>query len=182
MTKITEYNELKHGARAIATIKGVRVRKARISIDQNGNAFICQDSVRGQSTENMFNFKYAIMFASKGEGLNSWENSLVRDLFIEESGDSRETITWDNLEEGDILIDPAGKDEHTVLSVFKKLLFISKPAKPEEFGKVLTISEAKQQKITIKQKEAMPNEIIIINDKVISTTKEKIKEVEKILK
>lgn len=102
----------KHNDKVTCTIKGVDITDARISINKDGTPFICQNEWNGSKADDKLGYKY------------SWElekdftNYDVKNLKLAER-----IITWDTLQEGDVMLDSIGF-ERIVLGMCGKVIFL----------------------------------------------------------
>ncbi|MFA7663079.1 MAG: hypothetical protein WCX88_04155 [Patescibacteria group bacterium] len=51
--------KFKHGQKVECSIGGVTIKDAKISIDESGTPYICQDYKHGSDTENKLGYKYS---------------------------------------------------------------------------------------------------------------------------
>ena len=78
MAKLTKYEELKHGMRVRCKIQGEQVYDCKLSIDRNGDVFVCQNKMDcNDFTEDQIGYKYASCIAFKNENLEAWFTGLT---------------------------------------------------------------------------------------------------------
>jgi len=107
--KITKQSQLKHGMRVKCRIKRILADDARISIDECGDVFICQNVRDGVNTDDKLGYEYAWNITDNYGDLDLDGISIkVTDL------ESVEGLRA--MKVGDIIIDEEG-DEATVLAV-----------------------------------------------------------------
>jgi len=91
----------KHNDKVTCTIDGTKITDARISINEDGYPYICQNERKGGQADNLLDYKYSW-------ALNrDFTDSVVTDLKLAEK-------TWDNLQYGDQITDSDG-DIRTIL-------------------------------------------------------------------
>ena len=100
-----------HNQQVTCRIQSTDITDARISIDRDGKAFICQNSEDGCDAENKLGYKY------------SW---ILEKDFTRASVSNLKPLTkcWDNLETGDILVGQDGKTR-CVMEVMNTIVFVS---------------------------------------------------------
>ena len=90
--------EFKHGDRVKCTIKGVDIKDAKISIDEDGTPFICQHRKRGLYAEDTLGYRFSWRLSKEFEdrgvtNLQSAEKSFdypeVGDEYVDADGESR---------------------------------------------------------------------------------------------
>jgi len=116
----------KHGDKVTCYIDGVYINDARISINTepdslNAVIHICQNIKDGHSIDDKLGYKYSWSinndFSSK---LNKSGTIQVTDLKL---ADTRTEITWDNLQEGDVIVDKGGDECTADTVVNNKIVF-----------------------------------------------------------
>ena len=141
----------KHNEKVTCEIYGTKITDARISIDSNGDPFICQNERDGNDAENKLGYKY------------SW--ALGKDLTEYGITNLRSAIkSFDNPQEGDEYKDSGGFSRW-VLGVCGRGILISEPRNKNRFGSVLMKEELINIGYTIVQDEPepKPEEIIEVD-------------------
>lgn len=77
--KLTKYSELKHGMRVRCKIDGVQVDDAKLSVDADGQVYVCQDVADGADAEDKLGYEYSWCLGFKGRNIGRW-TSMVTDL------------------------------------------------------------------------------------------------------
>ena len=77
MPKITKYSELRHGMRVKCEITDTYIDDAKLSIDDNGNVWICQNERDGCDAVNKLNYRYSWFLTTRNR--KKWADS-VEDL------------------------------------------------------------------------------------------------------
>lgn len=135
-TTTIPYSRFKHGQRVTCKIKKRSeypkyISDAKISIDEDGSLFICQNMCRGLSADNKLGYEY------------SWNITIGKKDFTEGGDDVTELKildrTMDDLEIGDEINTPTGNK--TVLAVCGKLFFLSKTSLPDQLDDGYTLAE-----------------------------------------
>lgn len=107
----------KHGDKVTCYIDGVYINDARISINMGSRMYICNNIVGNTTSycncEDMLGYKYSYDFYTN--------MNIITDLKL---ADTRTEITWDNLQDGDVVIDEDG-DECVALGVCGRIIFLS---------------------------------------------------------
>jgi hypothetical protein len=70
--KLTKYNQLTHNMKVTCTINGIKIDDAKLSIDDDGEVFICQDYKDGCNTENKLGYKFSWYLANKNDNIDNW--------------------------------------------------------------------------------------------------------------
>ena len=96
----------KHNQKVTCEIDGIKITDAKISIDESGNPFICQNEVDGSEAEDKLGYKYSWLLTKDFTSID------VKNL-----KPVKETIR--DIEIGDILIRDG--DEQMVLDVREKI-------------------------------------------------------------
>jgi hypothetical protein len=104
--------KFKHGDKVTCTIDGRKITDARISIDPNEDAFICQNVRDGARARDLLGYKYSYYIGC------DFSNPGVEDLKLVEK-------TLDNVEVGDMLVNKS-REEHKVLGVCGEIVFLSR--------------------------------------------------------
>ena len=110
--------QMKHNQKVTCEINGIKITDARISIDEYGTPYICQNEKSGAYTEDKLGYNY------------SWQ--LNRDF-------TQWTVTnlrpagkdWDNLQIGDEI--GHRHEKRTVLGVCGRVIFISWPCNKDRY-------------------------------------------------
>jgi len=106
----------KHGDKVTCYIGGVYIEYAQISIDPDDRPYICQNIFDGDDAQDKLGYKYSY-------SLNyDFTHSLnrVTDLKL---ANTRTEITWDNLQEGDVIVDKGGDECTADTVVNNKIVF-----------------------------------------------------------
>jgi len=146
--KLTKYSQLKHGMRVKCEINGTKIDDARLSIDDYGKVFICQNLKDGQSVDNRLGYRYSWKFSFKNENIANWISGITNLESIEDSGSMRV---------GDIVIDNEGF-ERKVLEVLPNMfaysyILDSYINNVEGFANWITFSKAKKSGWKLKDQE-----------------------------
>lgn len=125
------YSKFKHGQRITCKIrKGAEYPKyisdAKISIDEDGSLFICQNVCSGLRADKKLGYDY------------SWNITVGKKDFTE-GGDGVTEINFLDLEIGDVINTPTG--DKTVLAVCGRLFFLSKTSLPDQLDDGYTMEE-----------------------------------------
>jgi hypothetical protein len=146
--KTIPYNKFKHDQRVTCEINGVKIDDAKISIDNDGMIYICQNYVDGGTTINKLGYKFTY-YTSISEESDDLDDRVYRIKNIHFL-----PRTLDDLEEGDVLVDVAGDGyEKTVLGVCGKVFFLSQTFSHESFDTGYTVEDLKIYGWTIKQEQ-----------------------------
>jgi hypothetical protein len=87
--KLTNYSQLKHGMRVRCYISGLKIDDARLSINPDGNVYICQNQILNATyTVDTFGYMHAYWLCHKNAGWRIW-HILVTNL---ESIDEEPTL------------------------------------------------------------------------------------------
>ena len=81
-------------------IGGKKIEDARLSIDEDGRVYICQNEMSGSKGDELFGYTYSWFFAYKGGYYEDWSD--VKNIH------SVEEKALDNLEVGDVLANDDG--------------------------------------------------------------------------
>lgn len=127
----------KHGDYVTCTIDGINITDARISIDNAGNPFICQDIKDGYDADDKLGYKY------------SW--CIEKDFTCYGVTNLKlKTMTLDDIKEGDVIYNAAG-NERTVLVRMNQVVILGRK---ENYGifaiPTYTIDELKYKGYTLK--------------------------------
>ena len=98
----------KHNDGVTCSIKGTKITNARISIDEDGTPYICQNEQNGGQAENKLGYKYSWALE------RDFTDSLVTNLKLAEDKSEK---TWDNLDYGDVIEGPI-ENQRTILVAF----------------------------------------------------------------
>lgn len=113
--KITDYNDLKHGMKVTAIIHGIHIYDAKISINKNGDAYVCQDTFdEGSGCDDKLGYKCGCVMI-RNEHNDSWIGNVNEVNIVE-------TLT--NLKYGDILKSKDGKHKK-ILGICGEIYFLS---------------------------------------------------------
>ena len=139
----------KHNEKVTCEINGTKITDARISIDSNGDPFICQNEEDGVNAENKLGYKY------------SW--SLGRDFTNKNVTNLRSAIkSFDNPQEGDEYKNSEG-DSRWVLNVGGRVILLSGLRNKDTFGSGYTKEDLIRLGYTIVQDKPEPEEIIEVD-------------------
>lgn len=133
--ELTKYSQLRHGMKVWCEIHGTEIKDVKISIDEGGAAYVCQNVVPGVNAQNKLGYKYSWVFADKDEDIEEWECGVKNLRTAEKTLDDFST-----LEIGDVLVDRDG-DERTILDVREKIVGLSTLGDGERFGVFCTKAE-----------------------------------------
>lgn len=147
--KLTKYSQLKHGMRVKCKVDGTRIDDGRISIDDDGKAYVCQNSIGGLGAKELFGYKYSWWLAEKYKDPDQWSD-YVTDL------ESIEGIRA--VKVGDIVI---GRDgwERKVVEVWENSVLLGKFDDFEAAGFAYTFEELKRCNFKIKGQEEVEEEL-----------------------
>ena len=138
--KLTKYKDLKHGMYVTCEIGGKKIEDARLSIDEDGRVYICQNEMSGSKGDELFGYKYSWFMAYKGGYYEDWSD--VKNIH------SVEEKTLDNLKKGDVLANDDG-DLVTIegLSYYTNQGYCSaKDLKDEGFQMATILTKAEAEK------------------------------------
>lgn len=144
--KTIPYKKFKHGMKVTCTIDGTKIEDAKISINDSGEVFICQNEELGSEADRLLGYKYSWSFIDSPS--HDYKEGVydVKDLILP-------SRTLDDLEEGDVIVEDDG-DETMILGVCGKVYFISLA---NDFNKAdgsgWTLDELKADGYTLKQEE-----------------------------
>lgn len=134
--------KFKHGEYVKCTIDETVIDDARISINEDGRYFICQDLVEGISADDKLGYKHSWKLEDSFAGV------LVSNL--------RPAVkSFDYPEIGDEYIDSNGKSRF-VLGVAGRVIFLSSPLSKDDFCSIFTKHDLVEMGYTIVPDE--PNE------------------------
>lgn len=136
----------KHGDKVTCYIDGVYIDDAKISIDDTGLMHLCQSKLwsdRFVSTaDDNLGYTYSCLA----------ESNIVTDLKL-----ARTEITWDNLQEGDVIIHIDG-DEDLVRGICGSIIFLS-PVEDKNYVRGYYAKEELMEGCIIKQpSQPIPDE------------------------
>ena len=114
--KTIPYEKFKHGQRVTCEIDGVKIDDAKISIDKDGEVFICQNKYDGDEPEDKLGYKYGWKITYKKVEFFDGKESVKNLQFLPR--------TLDDLEEGDIVVDSEGI-EKTIVGICGQIVFLS---------------------------------------------------------
>lgn len=116
--RLTQTNmpTFKHGDRVTCEINGIKITDAKISIDEDGTPFICQNEFIGWNAENKLGYKYSYKL-DKDFNCSICGVGCVMNIRPLEK-------TWDNIEVGDVLKNTSGR-KRWVLGVCGRAIFVS---------------------------------------------------------
>ena len=142
--KTIPYSKFKHGQRVTCEVKGSLIEDARISIDDGGTVYICQNKNKGVAAFYKFGYMYTWKIADKNQshvdGNHSVENLKLLDR------------TLDDLEDGDVVVTSRG-EKRKVLGICGTACFLSLCDNFRKAGTFLSIEELKDEYYTLKQEE-----------------------------
>jgi hypothetical protein len=136
-----------HGDKVTCYIDGVYIDDAKISIDADGTPYICQNIIKGvEGADNNLGYKYTWALFS------NFTDTFVTDLKL-----ARTEITWDNLQEGDVIISDG--DEDLVRGICGSIIFLS-PVGDKSYSRGYYAKEELMEGCTIKQRsQPIPDEV-----------------------
>lgn len=129
--------KFKHGQRVTCEIKGTKITDAKISINNYGTPFICQNIMDGGSTDNKLGYMYS--WALYGD----FTNTNVKNLHPA-------VKSFDYPEVGDVYVDKDG-DRRTVLGVCGRVIHLSLFGDENTYGIGFTKEELIEHGYTIEQ-------------------------------
>lgn len=132
-------NTFKHNQKVTCTIQGVKIRDARISINEDGRVYICQNIKNGGEAEDKlgYNFSWRINSDFTGHDVDN-----LKPLFK----------NWEYLEVGDKLIDGEGR-ERMILAHIGLIFFVSYKNEFTKVSSFLTKEELIKEGYSIKQEQ-----------------------------
>lgn len=136
------YNKFKHGQRLTCEIRGKKIDDAKISIDSDGTAHICQNIANGITAENNLGYRMGWTI-NRGEYYKDGDNGITNLQFLPR--------TLDELEEGDIVLKTG--DEWKILGICGDVYFMSICNNFKRTGTFLTKEELEDNGYTLKQEE-----------------------------
>ena len=141
---------LKHGDRVTCKINGVQINDARISIDEHGCYFICQNRKKGEKAKIFFGYRYSWFFDPE-----DMKEDGVSDLRIvkEPRTENPRTILSEPLREGDVLYRENGDEQRKILGVCGQAVFPSHINLFDSAGQVWTAIDLASNGWTLKQPE-----------------------------
>ncbi len=119
----------KHNQKVTCEINGIKITDARISINEDGTPFICQNKIDGATTDNLLGYKY------------SWElNKDFTDSLVTNLKPFNKTIR--DVEVGDIIVNKYNdENKRMVLDVREKIIGLSGQDNFEVFNFFYTFEE-----------------------------------------
>lgn len=130
--KLAKYSQLKHGMKVLCEIDGKEIKDAKISIDEDGRVYVCQNVKDGFDAEDKLGYKYSWILSYEGEDIEDWDDNVKNLRTAEKTLDDFST-----LEIGDVLVDRDG-DERTILDVREKIIGLSNLSHGERYGNFYT--------------------------------------------
>lgn len=121
---------LKHGMSIACIIDNVEINNAKISINEDGKIYICQNMCDGGVADNKLGYKY------------SWNIGNIKDTYISNSIKFLLPTNKDiknGVQEDDILIDNRG--ERKVLGICGKVIILSECNEFDVVGESFTLKE-----------------------------------------
>ena len=103
--KIEKYEDLVHGMYVTCEIDGEKIEDARLSINEDGDVYICQNKKDGAPTKKLFGYTYSWWMASKNDNSATW-GKVTNLCSVEEKTEEK---TLDNLKKGDVLVNDKGE-------------------------------------------------------------------------
>lgn len=146
--KTIPYSKFKHGQRVTCEIEGINVTDARISIQRDGEVYICNNKAAGIEAHDLLGYTYSYFILKKNEDYNEEKNNCKNLKFPPR--------TLDNLEEGDVIVGIGG--ERKILGVCGEVYFLSMDKDFSAAWTGLTLNDITDCGYTIKQ-EAEEQEI-----------------------
>jgi len=134
------YSRFKHGQRVTCKIERERIDDAKISIDEYGEVYVCQNKKDGCDTDDKLGYAYS--WSIYGDDREPTSDSGLTDLiFFDRS--------IEDVQEGDVVI--YGCWERKVLGICGEVVFLSGKSNDDICTFYLTKYELKQANYTIKQ-------------------------------
>lgn len=159
-----------HGQKVMCEIEGVKITDARISINENGRIFICQNEMNGLDADNKLGYKYSHCIFEGTE--RQLFNNFVTNLRPAEK-------SFDYPEVGDEYVDKDG-DSRFVLGVAGRVIFLSSSYDKNLIGTYSTKEKFVELGFTIKQPAPTEEVLEVTLDEVaekfgVDVTKLKVK-------
>jgi hypothetical protein len=121
-------NKFKHGMKVTCKINGKEIKDAKVSIDSDGDMYICQNVILGKGTRDHLGYTFAWLYR---------EDGVVTDL-----KPVKDILDIETYEVGDKLVFERD-DIRTVLGICGRLVFLSMSNLPHRFYNCYTIEEIK---------------------------------------
>ena len=137
--KTIPYEKFKHGQRVTCEIMGVKIDDAKISIDSDGTAYICQNIQNGIAAEDKLGYRMGWTI-NRREYYKDGDNNITNLQFLPR--------TLDDIEEGDVVVDSDGV-EKTIVGICGQIVFLSNR---KEMVSYWLLSDMKSR-FTLKQEE-----------------------------
>jgi len=84
MSKLTKYEELKHGMRVTCKIKGEQQANAKLLLDDDYAFYICQNKKDGGYVDGNLGYKYSWYLCEENESIIDWDNNVTNLESVEE--------------------------------------------------------------------------------------------------
>ena len=91
--KLTKYSQLKHGMRVKCEINGVKIEDAKLSIDQYGCVYICQNKEDDADTTNMLGYKYSWFLGFGDRNIEHWSRVVTNLRTVAKRGRPKKKTT-----------------------------------------------------------------------------------------
>ena len=135
------YSKFKHGQRVTCKIEGTQINDAKISIDEYGEVYVCQNKKDGCDTDDKLGYAYS--WSIYGDDREPTSDSGLTDLIFLDR-------PIEDVQEGDV-VDYKGAREAKVLGKCGEVIFLSKTNCHSLYGQALTLEQLKEAGCTIKQ-------------------------------
>lgn len=142
--KTIPYSQFKHGQRVTCKIEREQIDDAKISIDEYGEVYVCQNKKDGCDTDDKLGYAYS--WSIYGDDREPTSDSGLTDLiFLDRS--------IEDVQEGDVVWSENDEEitESKVLGRCGEVVFLSKTNIHSVYGQAVTIAQLKAANITIKQ-------------------------------
>lgn len=74
---LTEYSQLKHGMKVKCKIEGKEVNDAKLSIDNDGSVYVCQNVKQGGLADHRVGYDYSWYVGDSGDNKRQWAKSVT---------------------------------------------------------------------------------------------------------
>jgi hypothetical protein len=72
-----KYDQFKHGARCTCIIDGIKITDAKISIDEDGSVYICQNKKIGATPQDKLGYKYSWLILYKDDDFEEEDRGIT---------------------------------------------------------------------------------------------------------
>lgn len=135
------YSRFKHGQKVTCKIDGEQIDDAKVSIDKDGDVYVCQNKKNGVDAENKLGYEYSWRIFY-GNGALTAGACISAVTFLNRS--------IEDVQEGDIVASK-DKDERKVLGVCGECVHVSYDTSHEDYNYTSTKHALKLYGYTIKQ-------------------------------